>query len=91
MQNQTLLGYDEQPKELDGEYDYVARSYIFRPIYEAGRGSITTAAFRLCRECHGAISASGGPGIRSVCLICYPIVQLQDFNSGYSHVIQHRT
>lgn len=80
-----ILGYEERLLEVDGEYDYHSRSYIFDPIYEAGKGFIVTQAFRMCRECGTVISSTGGPGYRSVCLKCYPVLKLTDFNEGHIH------
>ena len=85
MTQKTLLGYEERMLEVDGEYDYSARSYQFDPIYETGRGFIVTQALRMCRECSDVISGTGGPGYRSVCLKCYPVLKLADFAEGHEH------
>jgi hypothetical protein len=91
MTQKKLLGYDERLLEVDGEYDYTGRSYIFDPIYERGRGFIVTQALRMCRECGSVISSTGGPGYRSVCLQCYPALKVADFTEGHVHVIPDRT
>lgn len=83
-----LLGYDERLLEKDGEFDYHSRSYIFDPVYEIERGYIATASFRLCRECKGVISSMGGPGHRSVCLKCYPVLKMRDFSEGHEHKLE---
>ena len=83
-----LLGYDERLVERDGEYDYVARSYIFDPIHETPKGFISTQSLMTCRECRGIIKYNGGPGMRSVCLDCYPAVKVRDFAEGHTHVVQ---
>lgn len=83
-----LLGYDERLVERDGEYDYVARSYIFDPIYEARKGYIVTQSVMLCRECRGIIKYTGGPGMRSVCLNCYPALKVSDFAQGHEHKVE---
>jgi len=80
-----LLGYNERPVEVDGEYDYNKRSYIFDPIYEARRGFLVTQAMMMCRECGHVIKSTGGPGYRSVCLNCYPVLKLADFAQGHQH------
>ncbi len=85
-----LIGYDERLVEVDGEYVYNGRSYIFDPIYEGRSGMISTAAFRMCRECHGVISSMGGPGYRSVCLKCYDAVKLADFAEGHVHNVTEK-
>jgi len=92
MTPKTLLGYDETLLIVASDdnqigYDYSARTYKFRPIYSKPPGSISTAAFRLCRECSTAISSSGGPGYRSVCLTCYPRLKIEDFAQGHEHEI----
>jgi hypothetical protein len=83
-----LLCYEEELLEVDGEYDYYSRSYKFSPVYESDtRGVILTAAFRMCRECHSAISSMGGGGARYVCLSCYPALKLKDFAEGHTHTM----
>lgn len=82
-----LLCYEEELLEINGEYDYVSRSYQFRPVYESTRGMISTAAFRMCRECNTPISSMGGGGNRYVCLKCYPVLKLADFSGGHTHTI----
>jgi hypothetical protein len=82
-----LLCYDEELLEVDGEYDYYSRSYRFNPVYQSGPGMISTAAFRMCRECHASISSMGGGGNRYVCLSCYPTLKLKDFAEGHQHTI----
>lgn len=82
-----LIGYDERLVEVDGEYVYNGRSYTFDPIYDGRSGWISTAAFRMCRECNGVISSMGGPGYRSVCLKCYPNLKLADFTAGHTHTV----
>jgi hypothetical protein len=91
MTQKKLLGYDERPLEVNGEYDYAERSYCFDPVYESQRGYIVTQAFRMCRVCGSVISSTGGPGHRSVCLQCYPAVKVADFAEGHTHVIPDRT
>ena len=88
--NRTLLGYEEQLKLVDGEYDYQSRSYVFSPIYDPGPGSIVTAAFRVCRECRRVLSSMGGPGYRSYCPKCYEVLKLSDFAQGHEHIILER-
>ena len=92
MTQKTLLGYNENLLIVASDdnqigYDYHARTYKFSPIYPVPAGRISTAAFRLCRECGSAISSSGGPGYRSVCLICYPLLKIADFAQGHEHEI----
>lgn len=92
MTQKTLLGYNESLLIVASDdnqtgYDYYARTYKFSPIYPVAPGSISTAAFRLCRECGGVISSSGGPGHRSVCLTCYPLLKIADFAQGHVHEI----
>jgi hypothetical protein len=86
MTQKKLIGYSERLLEVDGEYDYHSRSYQFDPIYETQRGFITTQAFRMCRECESVISSTGGPGYRSVCLKCYPVLKVKDFADGHQHI-----
>jgi hypothetical protein len=88
--SKKLLGYDETLREVNGEFDYEGRSYQFEPIYEIGPGYIVTASFRLCRECNGVISSMGGPGYRSVCLKCYPVLKTRDFAEGHEHEMLQR-
>ena len=83
-----LLGYDEELLEVNGEYDYYSRSYVFRPIYEVQRGAIATAAMRMCRECGSIISSMGGGGNRYVCLKCYPVLKVADFSEGHTHAVK---
>ena len=83
-----LLCYEEELLEVNGEYDYYSRSYQFSPVYESVRGMITTAAFRLCRECNTPISSMGGGGSRYVCLKCYPVLKLRDFAEGHTHTLR---
>lgn len=90
MINPPLLGYEEQLKEVNGDYDYHSRSYVFSPIHEPRRGTITTAALRLCRECRGVISSMGGGGNRCVCPKCYEVLKLADFAEGHEHIILER-
>lgn len=82
-----LLGYDERLLEVDGEYDYMGRSYVFDPIYETPKGYIVTQSIMMCRECTTIIKYTGGPGLRSVCLKCYPTLKLADFAEGHTHTI----
>lgn len=84
----AVIGYEELLLEVDGEYDYYARSYHFRPINESKRGMMTTAAVRLCRKCNALISSMGGPGYRSYCPSCYDLLKLQDFAEGHQHTIR---
>lgn len=84
---QPVLGYEEELKEVDGEYDYQSRSYVFSPIHEPKRGTITTAAVKLCRECRGVISSMGGGGNRYICPKCYQMLKLADFAQGHEHEI----
>lgn len=84
------LGYNERLLEKNGEYNYGDRSYIFDPIYEAPKGSIVTQAIMLCRECLGIIKYTGGPGMRSVCLKCYPALKVADFAQGHKHTITEK-
>jgi hypothetical protein len=88
MTDRQILGYDEQLLERDGEYDYVARSYVFIPIYEARKGYITTQAVMTCRACRSIIKYTGGPGLRSICLDCYPALKVADFSEGHTHDIK---
>jgi hypothetical protein len=88
MTEKKLLCYEEELLEVDGEYDYHSRSYQFRPVYESARGMISTAAIRVCRECHTPISAMGGGGNRYVCLTCYPVLKLRDFAEGHEHDVK---
>ena len=83
----NLLGYNERLVERDGEYDYVARSYIFDPICETPRGFIVTQSVMLCRECRKIIKYTGGPGLRAVCLDCYPALKVADFAEGHTHTL----
>lgn len=83
-----LIGYEENLLEVDGEFDYTARSYSFSPIYENAPGMIATASMRMCRECRSVVSSMGGPGYRCVCLKCYPAVKLADFAQGHTHDIK---
>jgi hypothetical protein len=85
-----LLCYEERLLEVDGEYDYHARSYQFSPVYESARGTVTTAALRMCRECNAIISSMGGGGNRYVCLKCYPVLKLRDFAEGHTHIIEEK-
>jgi hypothetical protein len=85
-----LLCYQEQLLIVDGEYDYHSRSYQFMPVYESGRGTVVTAAFRMCRECDATISSMGGGGNRYVCLKCYPVLKLRDFAEGHTHKLEDR-
>ena len=84
---EELLGYNERLIESDGEYDYLKRSYIFDPIYAARKGYITTQAVMMCRECSDIIKYTGGPGLRSVCLKCYPALKMADFANGHQHTL----
>lgn len=50
--------------------DRAVIGYTLEPIYEVGKGMITTQAFILCSSCNGAISSTGGPRYNAVCLKC---------------------
>ena len=63
----TELARDHSKKLLG----YTEREEGFYPLYEPGRGFITTAAFIHCKYCKGAISGHGGPRYDAVCLTCY--------------------
>ena len=52
--------------------------YTLEPIYETPRGAITTQAFVLCSSCGSAISGSGGPRYKALCLKC--VEKLDVFN-----------
>lgn len=82
-----LLGYNEELLEVDGEFDYVNRSYIFSPIYETPPGYIVTQAVMMCRDCRSIIKYTGGGGNRYVCTKCYPALKLADFAEGHTHEI----
>jgi hypothetical protein len=61
-------GMDPRERKLIG---YTEREEGFYPMYEAGRGYITTAAFILCKYCRSPIAAMGGPRYDAVCIPCY--------------------
>ena len=82
-----ILGYTEELLEVDGEYDYQARSYQFEPVRNVKRGMIATAAFLVCRDCHKPLRSMGGGGNRSLCLNCYDVLKLRDFAEGKTHAI----
>lgn len=82
-----ILGYTEELLEVDGEYDYQARSYKFEPVRNLKRGMIATAAFLVCRDCHKPLRSMGGGGNRSLCLNCYDVLKLRDFAEGKTHTI----
>lgn len=84
----NILGYDEQLLEVDGEYDYVSRSYVFNPIYEARKGYIVTQSIMMCRECSKIIKYTGGPGLRAICSACYPALKVRDFSEGHTHEVK---
>lgn len=84
---QNLLGYSEELLEVDGEFDYHARSYRFSPIFDIQRGFIATAAVLSCRECRRIIRSMGGGSNRAVCLKCYPALKTADFAEGHTHEI----
>ena len=82
-----ILGYTEELLEVDGEYDYHSRSYIFEPVRDIRRGFIATAAILMCRDCHKPLRSMGGGDNRSLCLNCYDVLKLRDFAEGKTHTI----